>query len=143
VKLRAQIRVLRLEAALLQRRVQLVKQLLELEGLRDETLGSLPRDLHRLADGAKTGDDDGDDFGVPGERFLQHPSAIDAGQPQICDQDVEGKIAEPRERLFSRSGLLDAEFVFSQTLRHDLTKSGLVVHEQQVQRCIAHEATAF
>ena len=74
LQLRAQVGVLRLQPPLLDRRVQLVQQLFELERLGDESLGAEPRDFDRLADRAEAGDDDGDDLRDSARRPRRAPA---------------------------------------------------------------------
>jgi hypothetical protein len=74
-------------------------------------------------------DDDRDDVGIPAERLVEYLAAVDAWQAQIGDEDVEGKIVEPGNRLFARAGLLNLKRLFGQPLRDDLTEWGFVVNQ--------------
>ena len=101
IELLAQIGVLVLQPPLLERRAQHVQQLLELKRLGDEVrraaLDRFDRILHR----AEAGDDDGDDAGIAFEGRFDDVLAVDARQPQIGDDDVEGEVAEQLERAFA------------------------------------------
>ena len=88
--------------------------------------------------GAEAGDDDGDDVGVALERGVEHRAAVDAGQPEVRDDDVEGEIGEPRERLFAARRLLDDEAVIGQPFGNSLPQRRLVVDEQQMFRVFSH-----
>ena len=52
--------------------------------------------LHR----AEAGDDDGDDVGIALERGVEDLPAVDARQPQVGDDDVEGEIRQSRCERF-------------------------------------------
>ena len=82
--------------------------------------------------------DDGDDVGVPLERRVQHRAAVDAGQPEVGDDDVEREFREPRERLLAAGGLLDREAVIGEPLGNRLPQRRLVVYDQQMFRAFRH-----
>ena len=139
MKLRAKVRVLRLQPPLLDRRVQLVQQLFELKRLGDESLDAEARDLDRLANRSETGDDDRDDLGIPGEGFVKNPTAVDARQPEVGDKNVEGEVVQPLERFFAGCRLFDPEPMIDEPLGHRLAKSAFIVNEQQMLlRNLAH-----
>ncbi len=92
------------------------------------------RVLHR----AEAGDDDRDDFGIALERGVEHGAAVDAGQPQVGDDDVEREVGEARERLFAARCLLDDEAVVGQPFGDGLAQRRLVVDEQQMFRGFSH-----
>ena len=83
---------------------------------------------------AEAGDHDGDDVGIAGEGLVEHLPAVDAGQPQVGDQDVERELVEPLERLFARAGLLDPESVLGEPFGNHLAERRFVVDEQQMVR---------
>ena len=78
LELRAQVGVLRLEPALLERGSQHVQQRVELERLRDEVGGALLDRFDRILHRAVTGDDDRDDLRVALERGVEDLAAVDA-----------------------------------------------------------------
>jgi hypothetical protein len=120
-----------------------VEQLLEGKGLGDEAFGAEPCDLDGLAERAKARDDQGDDVGIAGERLVQHLAAVDARQSQVGDEDIEGEVAEPCQRLFAAAGLLDAVTLLGEAFRHDLAKRRLVIDEEEMSGRLGHVATAF
>ena len=132
LKLGAQVGVFGLQPPLFHRRVQLVQQLFELKRLGDEPLGAEARDLDGFPHRAEPGDDDGDDVRVAREGLVEHLAAVDAGQPEVGDEDVEGELVQPLERLFARARLLDAEPMLAEPLGDGLPKAGFVVNEQKV-----------
>ena len=81
---------------------------------------------------AKAGNDDGDDFRVAGKGLVEHLPAVDARQPQVGDQDVEGELVQPFERVFPACRLLDAKPMLAQPFGNGLAKSGFVVNEEEV-----------
>ena len=131
-ELRAQIRVLRLQPPLLERRVEHVQQFVDLKRLADEirraALDGFDRILHRSV----AGDDDGDDVGVAGDGGFDDRGAVDAGQPQVRDDDVEGEFGEPRDRGLARFGLLDLIAAVGQLLGDGLPQRRLVFDQQQM-----------
>ena len=76
--------------------------------------------------------------GIALERRLEHGAAVDAGQPEVRDDDVEREIGQPRERLFAARGLLDDEAVVGETLRDRFPQRRLVVYEKQMFRVFSH-----
>ena len=137
-ELRSEIRVLGAEPALLERRVEHVEQRVELERLGDEVGRALLDRVHGVLHRAEAGDDDRDDFRVALERGLEHGAAVDAGQPEVGDDDVERELGEPRQRVFAVGGLLDDEAVVGEPLRDGLPQRRLVVDEEQMFRVFSH-----
>ena len=94
LELRAQVRVLRLQPPLLERRVEHVQQLVDLKRLADEVpraaLDRFDGVLHR----AVAGDDDRDDVGIALDGGFDDGGAVDARQPEVGDDDVEGEFGE-------------------------------------------------
>ena len=97
-------------------------------------LDRVDRVLHR----AEAGDHDGDDVGVALERGVQHLPAVDAREPEIGDQDVEGERRQPFERLLATRRLLDQEPVIDEPFGDRLTERRLVVYDQQMFRGVSH-----
>ena len=117
LELRAQVGVLRLQPPLLERRIEHVQQLVDLKRLADEipraALDRFDGVLHR----AVSGDDDGDDVRVAGDGGFDDGRAVDAGQPQVGDDDVEGEIGEPGDGRLARFGLFDLIAAVGQAAR--------------------------
>ena len=122
-----------------------MQQRVELERLGDEVGGALLDGLDRVLHRAVAGDDDGDDVGVALEGGVEHLPAVDARQPQVGDQDVEGEVGQPLQRLFAAACLLDDEPVVGQPLGDRLPQRGLVVDDQQMFLVFSHlgRATVF
>ena len=78
IELLTQVGVLVLQPPLLERRVQDVQQLLELERLGDEVGGAALDRLDRVLDRPVAGDDDGDDARIALEGGLDDLAAVDA-----------------------------------------------------------------
>ena len=138
VELRAQVGVLRAQAALLERDVELVQQLLERKRLRDEPFSAQPRDLDRLFQRAVPADHDRQDVRIAGKRFVEHLPAVDAGQPQVGHEDIERKFAQPLQRVFAGAGLLHFESVLGESLGNHLAKCRFVIDQKKVQRRVRH-----
>ena len=138
LELRSQVRVLGSQPALLERGVEHVQQRVELERLGDEVGRALLDRVDRVLHRAEAGDDDRDDFRIALERGLEHGAAVDAGQPEVGDDDVEGELGQARERVFAAGGLLDDEAVVGQPLRDRLPQRRLVVYEKQMFRVFSH-----
>ena len=145
LELRPEIGVLRLQPPLLDRRSQHVQQRVELERLGDEVRRPLLDGLDRVLHGPVAGDDDGDDVGVALEGGVEHFAAVDARQPQVGDQDVEGEVGQPLQRVLAVACLLDDEPVVRQPFGDRRTERRLVVHDQQMFLIFRHleRATVF
>ena len=109
IELLAQIRVLVLQASLLERRAQHVQQFVELKGLGDEVGGAALDGLDRVLHRAVTRDDDRDDAGIALEGGFDDPLAVDARQTQIGDDDVEREVAQQLDCAFAGFGFGDLE----------------------------------
>ena len=89
-----------------------MQQRIELKWLGDEVRRALFDGVHRIFHRAEAGDDDGDDVGISLERGIEHLAAVDAGQTQVGDEDVEGEVGEPALSASSPlSDLFDVEAV--------------------------------
>ncbi len=132
LKLGAKIGVLRLQPPLFHRRGQLVEQFFELKRFGDEPLCAEARDFNRLPDRAEAGNHDSDDLRVAREGLVQDVPAVDAWQPEVGDQDVEGELVQPLERFLARARLLDAKPMLAQPFGNRLAKSGFVVNEKEM-----------
>ena len=108
-------------------------QLFELKGLADEVgraaLDGVDGVLHR----AVAGDHDGDDAGIALERRGEDLAAIDAGQAQVRDQDVEGEIARAARALASPDAAsVYLEALLGEPFGHDRPQGIFVVDQQQM-----------
>ena len=80
--------------------------------------------------------------GIAGDRRFDDGGAVDAGQPQVGDDDVEGEVGEPRERGLARVGLLDLVAAVAELLGDGLAERRFVLDEQQMFQRIRHLAAA-
>ncbi len=115
-----------------------MEQRVELKGLGDEVGGALLDRVDGVLDRSVAGDHDRDDVGIALERGIEDLPAVDAGQPQVGDQDVEGEVGESLERLFAAVGLLDDEAMVREALGDRLTQRLFVVYDQQMFRRFRH-----
>jgi hypothetical protein len=132
LELRAQIRVLRGQTPFLQRLLQHVHQLVELERLGHEIRRAAFDGVHGVLHGAVAGDDDADDARVALERGFDDAGPLDARHLEVGDHHVEGKTLHELERLFAAVGLDDLEPPLRQPLGHERTEGGFVIDEQDV-----------
>ena len=113
-----------------------MQQFVDLKRLADEVrraaLDRLDGVLHR----AVSGDDDGDDVGVARDGGLDDRRAVDAGQAQVGEDDVEGEFCEPGDRRFARFGLLDTIAAVGQLFGNGLAQRGFVFDEQEMFRSV-------
>ena len=139
LELRAQVRVLRLQPPLLERLVKHVHQLVELKWLRNEVRRAPLDRIHGVFHGAIAGDDDADDAGIAFDRGLDHVRAVDAGHPEVGDDDVEGELFEELEGALAAFGLRHLEAALAEPFRHERPQRRLVVYEEEVRvRCRRH-----
>ena len=142
LELRSQIRVLRLQPPLLERRVEHVQQFVDLKRLADEircaALDCFDRIFHR----AVPGDDDRDDVGIALDRRFDDGRAVDAGEAKIRDDDVEGKVGKLGNRGLAGIGLLHLVAAVAELLGDGLAQWGLVFNQQQMFLRIRHLAAA-
>ena len=113
-------------------------QLVDLKRLADEVaraaLDRLDGVLHR----AISGDDDGDDIRIARDGGFDDGRTVDARQPQVGEDDVEGEIGELSDGRFARFGLLDPEAAVRQLLGDRLAEGGLVFDEEEMSRRFSH-----
>jgi len=110
----------------------------ELKRLGDEPFGAQPRDLDRLLERAEARDHHRENVRIPAQGFVQHLAAVNAGQPQVGDQDVVRKCAQPLERFLAGAGLIHPEALVAQTFGNRVSKRGLVIHEEHAKRGVNH-----
>ena len=101
--------------------------------------------VHGVSQRAVAGDDDRDDVGVAADRRFDHARAVDAGQAQVGDDDVEGEFGELFEGLLAGCGLHDDEPVVGEALSHGLAQRCLVLYEEKMLLIFSHlcGASAF
>ena len=108
-----------------------MQQRVELERLGDEVGGALLDGVDGVLHGAVAGDDDGDDVRVALERRVEDRAAVDAGQAEVGNEDVEGELGEPLQRLFAAAGLLDDEAMVGEALGDGFAERRFVVDESR------------
>ena len=117
-----------------------MQQLIDLKRLADEIPGAALDRLDRILDRAESGDDDGNDVGIAFDGRFQHVRAVQAGQPQIGNDDVERKLRQSRDRGFAGIGLFHLVPAVRQLLRDSLAQRRLVFDEQHMFRRVRHLA---
>ena len=138
IELLPQIRVFILEPPLLERRAQDVNQLVELKRLGNEIRGAAFNRLDRIFDRAVSRDHDRDDAGIELQSGIDDFAAVDPGQPQIGDDDIERELAKKFDGFFARLRLRHLKSVLDQALRRHRSKRRLIVHEKQMYRLVRH-----
>jgi len=125
-------------APLLERALEHVHQLVDLKRLADEVaraaLDRLDGVLHR----AISRDDDGDDIRIARDGGFDHRRTVDARQPQVGEDDVEGKIRELSDGRFARFGLLHPEAPVRQLLGDRLAEGCLILDDEYMSRRFSH-----
>jgi len=125
----AQVGVFRAEPAFLHCGLEHVDQLLKLKRFGNKPFRAQPGHFHGFLDGAKPGDDHGDDVGIPRKGLVEDLPAVHAGQSKVGQENVKRKPIQPLQRLFPGARLRDLVPLFGQTFSHDLAVRGLVFHE--------------
>ena len=108
-----------------------MQQRVELERLGDEVGRALLDRLDGVLHRAVAGDDDGDDVGIALERGVEHLPAVDAGQPQVGDEDVEGEVGEPLRAPASPLSACSTTKPWSASRSAIASRSGLLVVDDQ------------
>jgi len=137
-ELRAQIRVLGPQPSLLDRRIEHVQQFVDLKRLVDEVPRAALDGLHRVLHRAVAGHHDRNDVGIAADGGVDNRGSVDAGQAQVRDDDVEGKVRKTNDRGLARLGLLDLITPVGKLFGDGLSKGGLIVDEQQMFRGVRH-----
>ena len=132
LELLAQVGVLGAQPALLERRLEDVQQLLELERLADEVGGAALDGVDGVLDSAVAGDDDADDPRITLEGGVEDLAAVDARQAQVGDEDVEGEPLELVEGLFAGGRFGDGEALLGQALGNDGPEGIFVVDQEEM-----------
>ena len=116
-------------------------QLVEVKRLGDE-VGRAPFDgLDGVPHRAVARDDDADDGGIARARGVDHRGAVDARQPQVGDQEVEGELLNQFERLLAALGLDDFEAALGQAFGRQLPEGGFVIDQEEVGGGVRHAPT--
>ncbi len=115
-----------------------MEQRIELEGLCDEIGGAVLDRVHGVLHRAVAGDHDRDYVGVPLEGRIEHVAAVDAWQAQVGDENVEGEVGEPFERLFAGACLLYRIPVIRQAFSDSRPQRRLVIDDEQMFPDISH-----
>ena len=97
-------------------------------------------DVDCVLDGRVAGDDNREDARIPLERRVNHLPPVEAGQPQVRDDDVEGEALQLFERRLTRSRLDHLESFIGQALRHHDPERFLVVDQENIWLGISHLA---
>jgi hypothetical protein len=130
LELRSEVGVLGGQSTLLHRFLQHVHQLVELKRLGDEIRRAALDGINGVLHCAETSNDDRDDAGIPLPGRLDHPGPVDAGQPEVGDDDVKGELVEEFESTFAAVGFHDFESAFRQAFGHQPAECGLVVDKE-------------
>ena len=78
--------------------------------------------------------------GIARDGRFDDGGAVDAGQAQVGDDDVEGEVGELRERGLAGVGLLDLVAAVAELLGDRLAQRRFVFDEQQMFQRIRHLA---
>ena len=115
-----------------------MQQRVELKRLGDEVRRALLDRVDGVLHGAEAGDDDRDDVRVALERGVEHLPAVDAGQAEVGDEDVEGEVGQPSSASSPLAACSTDEAMVGQPLGDGLAQRLLVVDEQQMFRRFSH-----
>jgi hypothetical protein len=115
-----------------------VQQRVELKRLGDEVRRAVFDCFDGIFHGPVAGDDDRDDVGIALDRCIEHLAAVDARKPKVGQDDVEGELREPLQRVFAAASLLDQKIVIGEPLRDCLTQRHFVVDDQQMFPAFRH-----
>ena len=132
IELLMQIRVLALQPSLFERGVENVHQLVELKRLRDEIRDAHLRHVDGVLHRSIAGDHDRDDAGIAGERGLDDRAAVDARQPEVGDDDVEGETVDGPERGLAVRGFGHLVACVPKSFSYNTSQGFLVVYEEEV-----------
>jgi hypothetical protein len=127
--LRPEIGILGTEAPLLERFLQHMQKLVELERLLDEVRRSALHDVDRVFERSVARDHDRDDAGIAFPCRLNDPCPVDSRQPEVGDHHVEGELIQELEGPLAAVSLGGVEAAFAQTLGHQRAERGFVVDE--------------
>ena len=119
-----------------------MQQLVELKRLGDEVGGASPDRVDGILHRAVAGDDDADDLGIAQQRGLEHARAVQAGQTEVGDDDVERKFCQLLDSLLTGIGLLHLKAVLGQAFRQRLAQRRLVFDKKEMFFGFRHLAAA-
>ena len=142
VQLGPQLRVLDAQAPLGDAGVEHVGELTELERLDEEVDGAALDGLDRFLDTAEAGHHDRLDFGVAGERRVEHLHAVGVGQPQVHDERVVGEAGQPLGGVGGIGGLGHGKSLGFEGLGDEFTEGGFVFDDENGRgRCLCHNGS--
>ena len=107
-------------------------ELVELERLGDEIRGALLACVQGILEVPVTRDHDRHDGGIPADGGIDDLSSVDARQPEVGDEDVEGELVEQLQRFFACFSLHDLEIPFPEPFRRHRSQGRFVVDEEEV-----------
>ena len=107
-----------------------MQQLVDLKRLADEVARAALDRLDGVLHGAVSRNDDGDDIWIACDGGLDDRRTVDAGQPQVGEDDVESEIREFSDGRFAGLGLLHPEAAVRQLLGDRLAQRGLVFDDE-------------
>ena len=137
-ELRLQIRVLLLQPALLERRVQHTRKLADLEGLDEEVDRAALDGLHGVGHVAESRDHDRAQSRIQRERFVEDLHAVAIRQSQIDDECVVGEAPQPVERVGAAARLRHGEAVAFERVGHQLQRVEFIFDDEDG-RFLIHE----
>ena len=140
VELRTEVRVLRLQPALFERRLERVCQFVDLEGFADEVGGAALDGFHRVLHRPVARHDDGYDVRVAFDGRVHHLGPADPWHPEVGDDGVEREVGKLGQGRLSGIRLFDGESAVGELLGHGRPQGRLVFDEQQMFRRISHLA---
>ncbi len=85
---------------------------------------------HRLFHAAEAGHHHRADFGIAGERRVEHVHAVGVGQAQIDDQRVVGKAGQPFHRVLGVGRLRHGKPLAFQRFGDQFTQRGFVFDDE-------------
>src|SRR5262249_10542327 len=131
-ELRTQVRVLGFQPPLLERGIEHVQQLVDLKRLADEVPRAALDRFDSIFNSAEAGDDDRDAVRIALDRGFDDGGAVDAGEAEVRDDDIEREICELGDRRLARVGLLHAVAAVAELLGDSLAQRRLVLYEEEM-----------
>ncbi len=119
-----------------------MQQLIDLKRFADEIPRPALDRFHGILDGAVAGHHDGHNLGIPLDGRVDDRRSVDAGEPEVGDDDVEREIGQTSQGRLARVGLLDVVAAIGQLLGDSLPKRRLVLNQKQMFRRFSHLAGA-
>jgi hypothetical protein len=132
IELLMQIRVFALQALLLERVGEDMRQLVELKRLGNEVRGAGLDHVHGVLHRTVAGDHNRDDIRVAGQGLVDDRAAIHARQAEVRDDDVEGKSVESLEGRLAVGGLGDHEAFVRKSFSYNTSEGFLIIDEEEM-----------